>query len=77
MKQQNWEKEFDEQFAIYSVSKMGVPHFMGEGVKDFIHKLLAQEEANWMAEIHDQIEDAEKRGDEKGYGRCLDYYGLN
>ena len=52
----NWEKEFDKEFPIKLFLKydarLGVN--FEKHMKSFISNLLAQEEANWMAEIHEQ-----------------------
>jgi len=62
MKKYNWEKEFDHRFVQYDM----VIDYWGT-IKSFIRQLLAQEEANWMAEIHEQLKDKHKDGYQMGY----------
>ena len=56
----NWEKEFDEIWITPNefVGDEREPIFnldiREREIKSFIRKLLSQEEANWMAEIHEQ-----------------------
>ena len=47
----DWEKEFDKMFDYNPEVWFFVKPKM---VKSFIRQLLIQEEANWMAEIHEQ-----------------------
>ena len=61
MTKQPWEKEFEKlKESFYDCSGQGNDDECGyypdwDKIKSFIQNLLKQEEANWMAEIHDQV----------------------
>jgi len=67
IEQENWEKELIiwwEDIPEY-IDRKSIS--LKWRLVEKVRQLLAKEEANWMAEIHEQIAEAEKRGYEKGY----------
>ena len=70
---EDWEKEFDKLYEAELLNRYG--SVFKKTVKDFIRQLLEKEEANWMAEIHEQIDQARKEEYKRGHNDCLKELG--